>query len=269
MKFFNHSRRKRLGRLGMSFYLLLAFIFLYAPIAVLIVYSFNDSQFRGHWGGFSLRWYQSMFFNETIMSALYYTLLIAVLAAVFSTIIGTAAAVAIARLRQRPRGLIINATYLPVLNPDIVTGVALMMLFIFMRIPFGTVSLLLAHITFCVPYVVLSVLPKLQQLRPNLYEAALDLGAPPFTAFCRVVLPELRPGIITGAIFAFTLSLDDFVISFFTTGNGVQTLPIAIYAMARKGVSPEVNAVSTLLFAVILALLLIINLRGNRETRGR
>lgn len=265
MSFSGNSRKKRLGKWGQTLYLLLAFIFLYAPIAVLIVYSFNDSQYRGHWGGFSLRWYKSMLFNESIMSALYYTLLIAVLAAIISTVIGTAAAVAISRLRQRPRGLIINATYLPVLNPDIVTGVALMMLFIFMRIPFGTVSLLLAHITFCVPYVVLSVLPKLQQLRPNLYEAALDLGATPPAAFWHVVLPELRPGIITGAIFAFTLSLDDFVISFFTTGNGVQTLPIAIYAMARKGVSPEVNAVSTILFAVILVLLLIVNYRGSKE----
>ena len=262
-----HSHRKRLAKGGMLLYMSLVFLFLYAPIAVLIAYSFNESEYRGHWSGFSLHWYESLFSNETIMSALYYTLLIAILAAVISTIIGTFAAVAISRLRQMPQSMVMNVTYLPVLNPDIVTGVALMMLFIFIHIPFGTVSLLLAHVTFCVPYVVLSVMPKLAQLKPNLYEAAVDLGATPFYAFWHVVLPELMPGIVTGAIFAFTLSLDDFVISFFTTGNGVQTLPIAVYAMARKGVSPEVNAISTIMFAAVLVLLLIVNWRTSRENK--
>ena len=259
------SHKKRLGKAGKLFYMFLVFLFLYAPIAVLIVYSFNASEYRGHWGGFTFDWYKSLFSNETIMNALYYTLTTAVLAAVISTVIGTAAAIAIARLRKTPKALVINASYLPVLNPDIVTGVALMMLFIFLRIPFGSISLLLAHVTFCVPYVVLSVMPKLSQLKPNLYEAALDLGAAPFTAFRKVMLPNLMPGIVTGAIFAFTLSLDDFVISFFTTGNGVQNLSIAIYAMARKGVSPEVNAVSTLLFLAVLILLLIVNWRTAKE----
>ncbi|MGI5825068.1 MAG: ABC transporter permease [Bacillota bacterium] len=260
------SQKKRLGKAGKIFYMSLVFLFLYAPIAVLIVYSFNASEYRGHWGGFTFDWYKSLFANETIMNALYYTLLIAVLAAVISTVIGTAAAMAISKLKKTPRALVMNTTYLPVLNPDIVTGVALMMLFIFMRIPFGSVSLLLAHVTFCVPYVVLSVLPKLSQLKPNLFEAALDLGATPFTAFRKVMLPNLMPGIVTGAIFAFTLSLDDFVISFFTTGNGVQNLSIAIYAMARKGVSPEVNAVSTLLFLAVLILLMIVNWRTAKES---
>ena len=261
------SHKKSLGKAGKIFYMSLVFLFLYAPIAVLIVYSFNASRYRGHWGGFTFGWYKSLFSNETIMSALYYTLLIAVLAALISTVIGTAAAIAIAKLKKTPRELVMNTTYLPVLNPDIVTGVALMMLFIFMRIPFGSVSLLLAHVTFCVPYVVLSVMPKLNQMKPNLYEAALDLGATPFTAFRKVMLPNLMPGIVTGAIFAFTLSLDDFVISFFTTGNGVQNLSIAIYAMARKGVSPEVNAVSTLLFAAVLFLLLVVNWRTAKENQ--
>lgn len=260
------AHKKRLGKAGMLFYMSLVFLFLYAPIIVLIAYSFNASEYRGHWGGFTLDWYKSLFSNETIMSALYYTLVIAVLAAIISTIIGTAAALAISKLKKMPQTLVMNTTYLPVLNPDIVTGVALMMLFIFMHIPFGSLSLLLAHVTFCVPYVVLSVLPKLNQLKPNLYEAALDLGATPFKAFWKVLLPHLMPGIITGAIFAFTLSLDDFVISFFTTGNGVQNLSIAIYAMARKGVSPEVNAVSTLMFLAVLILLLIVNWRTSKES---
>ena len=261
------SHKKSLGKAGKIFYMSLVFLFLYAPIAVLIVYSFNASEYRGHWGGFTFDWYKSLFSNETIMSALYYTLVIAVLAALISTVIGTAAAIAIAKLKKTPREFVMNTTYLPVLNPDIVTGVALMMLFIFMRIPFGSVSLLLAHVTFCVPYVVLSVMPKLSQMKPNLYEAALDLGATPFTAFRKVMLPNLMPGIVTGAIFAFTLSLDDFVISFFTTGNGVQNLSIAIYAMARKGVSPEVNAVSTLLFAAVLFLLILVNWRTAKENQ--
>lgn len=263
------AHRKRLWKAGKLFYLSLIFLFLYAPILVLMIYSFNASEYRGNWGGFTLDWYKSLFANEAIMSALYYTLIIAVLAALISTVIGTAAALAIARLRKTPQTLVMNATYLPVLNPDIVTGVALMMLFIFMRLPFGFISLLLAHITFCVPYVVLSVLPKLNQLKPNLYEAALDLGASPAGAFRRVVLPQLMPGIVTGAIFAFTLSLDDFVISYFTTGNGVQNLSISIYAMARKGVSPEVNAVSTLLFLAILLLLALVNWRDSRESKKK
>lgn len=262
-----HSLKKRLAKGGMMFYISLVFLFLYAPIVVLVIYSFNESRYRGTWGGFSLKWYESLFSNETILSALYYTILIAVAAALVSTILGTAAALAISRLKKLSRNTIINISYLPVLNPDIVTGVSLMLLFIFLRIPFGTISLLLAHITFCVPYVVLSVMPKIRQLKPNLYEAALDLGASPAYAFRKVVLPELMPGIITGAIFAFTLSLDDFVISFFTTGNGVQTLPLAIYAMARKGVSPEVNAISTIMFAAVLLLLVIVNRRSNRETK--
>lgn len=262
------SLKKRLAKGGMMFYMSLVFLFLYAPIAVLVIYSFNESRYRGTWGGFSLKWYESLFSNEAIMSALYYTILIAVLAAIISTIIGTAAALAISRLKKLPQTTVMNVTYLPVLNPDIVTGVALMLLFIFMSIPFGVTSLLLAHITFCVPYVVLSVMPKIRQLKPNLYEAALDLGATPMYAFWKVVLPELMPGIITGAIFAFTLSLDDFVISFFTTGNGVQTLPLAVYAMARKGVSPEVNAISTIMFTVVLVLLIIVNWRSSRETKN-
>ncbi len=261
----NYRTKRRLGRFGQSLFLGLVFLFLYAPIFVLILYSFNASPSRGKWGGFSLKWYQSLIHNDAIITALTNTIVIALLASLIATLIGTFAAIAIHQMKKLPKAAVMEATYLPVLNPDIVTGVALMMLFIFSKIPFGYVSMLLAHVTFCVPYVILSVLPKLQQLNNNLYEAALDLGATPGHAFRRVIIPQIMPGIITGAIFAFTLSIDDFVISFFTTGNGVSNLSIAIYAMARKGVSPEVNAVSTIMFVVVLALLALVNWRQNRE----
>lgn len=257
----------RTARFFQDFYLVLIYLFMYAPILILILYSFNDSANRGSWAGFSLRWYESLFHNSALLTAMYNTILIALLAAAISTVLGTAAAIAIQRMRRAPQTVVMQCTYLPVLNPDIVTGVALMMLFLFMQLKFGRFTLLMAHITFCTPYVILSVLPKLSQLRLNLYEAALDLGAKPFYAFRRVVLPEILPGVLTGAIFAFTLSLDDFVISYFTTGNGVQNLSIAVYAMARKGVSPEVNALSALMFIVVLILLLVINFRSARAEK--
>ena len=265
----NHRRKGRLARFFQNFYLILIYLFMYAPIAILIIYSFNASANRGTWAGFSLEWYKSLFSNSALLEAMYNTIIVAVLAALISTVLGTAAAIAIQHMKKAPQTLVMQCTYLPVLNPDIVTGVALMMLFLFVQLKFGLLTLLLAHISFCTPYVILSVLPKLQQLRPNLYEAALDLGAKPFYAFRKVVLPEIMPGIITGAIFAFTLSLDDFVISYFTTGNGVQNLSIAVYAMARKGVSPEVNALSTLMFIVVLVLLLVINRRSSKEAAER
>lgn len=264
----SQPKKHRLGYALQKCYLGLIFFFLYAPILVLMIYSFNASPNRGNWEGFSLRWYQSLLENDEIMTALFNTITIAVLAAIISTIIGTFAALVIYRMRRLPKALVMQATYLPVLNPDIVTGVALMMLFIFTKIPLGYVSLLLAHISFCVPFVILSILPKLEQLKSNLYEAALDLGASPAYAFQKVILPELWPGILTGLIFAFTLSLDDFVVSFFTTGNGVSNLSIVIYAMARKGVSPEVNAVSTIMFVVVLTLLAVVNWRMGKNSQG-
>jgi len=265
----NSRKGGRLGRWAQNIYLILIYLFMYAPILILIVYSFNDSKSRGHWGGFSLRWYESLFSNSALLEAMSNTIIVAVLAAVISTVLGTAAALVIQHMRKTPQTVVMQCTYLPVMNPDIVTGVALMMLFLFVNLKLGLATMLMAHITFCTPYVILSVLPKLQQLRPNLYEAALDLGAKPFYAFRRVVLPEILPGIVTGLIFAFTLSLDDFVISYFTTGNGVQNLSIAVYAQARKGVSPEVNALSTLMFVVVLILLLVINFRSSREAKER
>ncbi len=239
--------------------------FLYAPILVLIVYSFNASRLRGSWDGFTLGWYQALFRDREVLRALYHTVLVAVLATVISTVVGTLASFGIHSLGRRGKSVILNLNYLPVLNPDIVTAVSLMLLFGFMGLNFGFGTLLMGHISFTVPYVVLSVLPKLEQMDPNLYEAALDLGAEPGTALRKVVLPEISPGIVTGALLAFTLSIDDFVISFFTTGHGVANLSTMIFSMARRGINPVINALSTLMFIVMIALLLVINRKTKEE----
>lgn len=251
---------KLVKRLYLGFILL----FLYAPIVVLMVYSFNSSKSRGRWGGFTLKWYVELFRDRQIMQALWNTLLIAVLSALIATVIGTASAIGINAMKKLPKKIVLGINNLPVLNPDIVTGVSLMILFIFAfnvikAGSLGFVTLLLAHIAFNIPYVILSVLPKLRQLDKNMYEAALDLGAPPVTAFFKVILPEITPAIVSGMILAFTLSLDDFIISFFTTGAGVSNLSIIIYSMARRGVNPKINALSTIIFFVVMALLYLIN----------
>ena len=247
-------------------YLCIIFIFLYAPVFTLIVFSFNQSKSRAHWGGFTLKWYAELFEDKQIMSSLYNTLAIALISSLIATIIGTAAAVGIHNLKKLTRSFVMNLTYLPVLNPDIVTGISLMILFIFFNLKLGFLTLLLSHITFNIPYVILSVLPKLKQLNKHLYEAALDLGSLPLYAFRKVILPEIMPGVITGFLLAFTLSLDDFIISFFTTGSGVSTLSITVYSMARRGINPKINALSTLMFIVVLALLLVINKRSSGNT---
>lgn len=251
------------------FYVFLIFLFLYAPIMVLIVYSFNDSRIRGTWSGFTLRWYIELFRDPTILKALYNTILVAVLAAIISTIIGTLAAIGIHNMPGLSKRIILNLNYIPVLNPDIVTAVSLMVLYRFLMLDFGFTTMLLSHITFCIPYVVLSVLPKLRQLNVHLAEAAMDLGATPFYAFRKVIIPEIMPGIITGGLMAFTLSIDDFVISFFTTGNGVSNLSIEIFSMSKRGINPTINALSTIMFLSILILLLIINKRTEKlDERG-
>jgi spermidine/putrescine transport system permease protein len=219
------------------------------------------------WGGFTLRWYVELFQDRTIMSSLYSTLLIGVSSAVIATIIGTMAAIGIHNTRGVQKKLIMNVTYLPVLNPEIVTAISLMILFVFTRVRLGYLTLLLSHITFNVPYVILSVLPKLRQLNKHLYEAALDLGCTPLQALWKVIIPEIMPGIITGLLLAFTLSIDDFVVSFFTTGSGVSTLSITVYSMARRGINPKINALSTIMFTFVLALLIIVNVRQAREER--
>ena len=246
-------------------YAALIYLFLYAPILILIVFSFNASKSRGNWAGFTLNWYLELFQDRQIMKALYYTMVIAVLSAIIATVIGTAAAISIHNMRRLKKKIVMNITYIPVVNPEIVTGLSLMLLFIFTNFQLGFISLLLAHITFNIPYVILSVLPKLKQLDKNLYEAALDLGATPLYAYRKVILPEIMPGIVTGLLLAFTLSVDDFVVSFFTTGSGVSTLSIIVYSMARRGINPKINALSSLLFLTVLILLVIVNFRSGEN----
>ncbi|MFX0549035.1 ABC transporter permease [Hathewaya histolytica] len=249
-------------------YSFLVYLFLYAPILVLIIFSFNNSKSRVRWSGFTLKWYVGLFNDTQILTALYYTILIALLAALISTILGTFAAIGIHNSSIHMKKLLLNLNYLPVLNPDIVTAVGLMLLFNLMRIEKGFLTMLLAHISFCTPYVVLAIMPKLKQLPKNILEAALDLGATPLYALRKVILPEIKEGIISGALIAFTLSIDDFVISFFNTGSGVSNLSINIYSMARKGINPKINALSTLMFLTVLILLLVINkksLKGEKN----
>lgn len=249
----------------------LVFIFLYAPIVVLIVFSFNNSKSRVLWSGFTFKWYKMLFENRQILMALSNTLIIAVLSAIFATTLGTIAAIGIMSLNKWLKKTVMNVTNIPMANPEIVTGVSLMLLFVFLYENFnilkpGMTTLILAHTTFCLPYVILSVMPKLRQMDSHLYEAAQDLGCPPVKSFFKVVLPEIMPGIVTGMIMSFTLSIDDFVISYFVSGT-TQTLPIAIYSMTRKIVSPEINALSTILFVIILVLLVIINIRQINEKK--
>lgn len=248
-------------------YTALIYIFLYAPIVILIVFSFNESKSRGSFTGFTLKWYSMLFNDRQIMRSMYYTLLVAVIASAVSTFLGTLAAIGIHNMNKRQKKILLNITYLPVLNPDIVTAISLMVLFIALNLKLGLFTMIISHITFCLPYVVLSVLPKLKQLNPNTYEAALDLGATPSYALRKVIIPEIMPGIISGALLSFTLSVDDFVISFFTTGSGVSNLSITIYSMARRGIKPEINALSTLLFLTVLILLLLINKITNKESK--
>ena len=232
-----------------------------------------------HWGGFTFKWYKSLLHNESIMSALYYTLLVAILSSVIATIIGTISAIGINKMKTKPRKLLLNINYLPVLNPDIVTAVALMSLFAFVNIEFGFTTMLLSHIMFSIPYVILSVMPKIRSLDPNLpkvrtlpqniEEAAMDLGATPMYALRKVILPQIKPGIISGFLMAFTMSIDDFIISFFNTGNGVSNLSIEIYGMARRGIKPEINALSTIMFAVVLGLLLLSNRKQSIVRSGK
>ncbi len=246
-------------------YMGIIFLFLYAPILVLIVYSFNESKSRGQWGGFTLKWYAELLKDPDINKALYYTFVIAFLSAVISTLIGTFAAIGIHNMNLLGRKAVLNINYLPVLNPDIVTGVALMTLFLSANIRLGFVTMLLSHVMFSIPYVILSVLPKLRQMNRHMAEAALDLGATPFHALRKVIIPEIMPGVITGALISFTLSVDDFVISFFNTGSGVTNLSIVVYSMARRGIKPSINALSTLMLLTVVILLLLIN---KRTTKG-
>lgn len=252
-------------------YLVLIFIILYAPIVTLIVLSFNQSKTRSKWGGFTLKWYKELFQNEQIMSAFYTTLIIAFLSAAAATVIGTAAAIAIQGMKNRWRTLYMGVTNIPMMNAEIVMGVSLMLLFIACRMTLGFGTILIAHITFNIPYVILSVAPKLKQTNRHVYEAALDLGASPLNAFFKVVFPDIVPGVLSGFMLAFTMSLDDFVITHFTKGPGIDTLSTKIYTEVRKGIKPEIYALSTIMFVTVLVLLILINYspKEKEETRKK
>ena len=240
-------------------YLLLVMLFLYVPIFVLIVFSFNTTKSHSHMSGFTFDWYVKLVHNKLILRSLLNTIIVAVTASVCATVLGTAAAVGINSMKKIPKAVTLNVNNIPVINPEIVMGVSMMLLFVFfaarMNFEFGFVTLIIAHITFNVPYVVLNIMPKFRQMNPNIYEAAQDLGCSPTQAFFKVILPEIMPGILSGLMMSFTFSLDDFVVSYFTNGSQAQTLPITIYSMTRRKVSPEINALSTIIFLVVIAVL--------------
>ena len=241
-------------------YIVLIFLFLYAPMAVLIVLSFNESKSRSKWGGFTFKWYAKLLTDSDIMEALVTTLLLALLSSLIATFIGTIAAIAIMSFKKGMRTLVLGITNIPMLNAEIVTGISLMLLFIFFKVRFGFTTILLAHITFNIPYVILSVMPRIKQLNPSSYEAAMDLGASPFKAFMKVVFPDILPGVFSGLLMAFTMSIDDFIITHFTKGAGVDTLSTKIYSQVRKGIDPKMYALSSIIFITVLVLLILINL---------
>ena len=255
-------------------YLVLVFGFMYLPIAVLIAYSFNENKSRAVFTGFSLKWYASLFHNEMILSALGLSLVLAFVSAIIATVLGTLATIGINAMGRKAQLLITNISYVPVVNPEIITGVSLMLLFVlYQRLGhggdgsvFGWFTLLAAHITFDVPYVIFNVAPKLRQLDPSMYNAALDLGCTPRQAFVKVLLPQLTPAILSAFLICLTYSIDDFIISYFNCGT-MQTLPIAIYSMTRKKVSPEINALSAIMFLVILSIILLSNAADSRTYR--
>lgn len=251
---------KKLSKL----YLSVVMLFLYIPIFVMIVFSFNTTKSRSVMSGFTLDWYVKLFQNELILKSLGNTIIIAICASVASTVIGTLAAIGIHRMGKRAKAVVMQVTNIPIINPEIVTGVSLMLLFVFfqarMNLEFGFITLIIAHITFDVPYVVLNVMPKFRQMQPNIYEAAQDLGCGPVRAFFKAVMPEIMPGVVSGFMMAFTYSLDDFVVSYFTSGATSQTLPITIYSMTRRKVSPEINALSTIIFVIVFIVLVAKNI---------
>ena len=268
-------------------YFVLLFSFLYLPIAVMIAYSFNANKSRGAFTGFTLNWYVQLFKNQEVLSALGLSLILALVSAVVATLLGTMASIGINRMKKGPRSLVMNITYVPIVNPEIVTGISLMLLFVVVKAGLaalggadggffgwlstriiGLPSLLIAHITFNVSYVIFNVVPKLRQMDIRLYEAALDLGCNERQAFFKVVLPEIMPAIISSFLISLTYSIDDFTISYFTAGTR-QTLPIAIYSMARRNVSPQINALSTILFLVILSIVIGMNIFESRSARQK
>ena len=274
---------KKHSALLMRTYVILVFCFMYLPIAVMIAFSFNESKSRSNFTGFTLGWYKSLFHNEMILSALGLSLVLALVSSVIATVLGTLATIGINSMSRRSQLIINNISYVPVVNPEIITGVSLMLLFVVFNRQvsaalswllqrevdfqgFGLCTLLIAHITFCLPYVIFNVSPKLRQLDPAIYDAALDLGCNPRQAFFKVVLPQLTPAILSAFLISLTYSIDDFIISYFTSGT-MQTLPIAIYSMTKKKVSPEINALSAIMFVVILTIILAANAVDSAKER--
>ena len=274
---------KKHSALLMRTYVILVFCFMYLPIAVMIAFSFNESKSRSNFTGFTLGWYKSLFHNEMILSALGLSLVLALVSSVIATVLGTLATIGINSMSRRSQLIINNISYVPVVNPEIITGVSLMLLFVVFNRQvsaalswllqrevdfqgFGLGTLLIAHITFCLPYVIFNVSPKLRQLDPAVYDAALDLGCNPRQAFFKVVLPQLTPAILSAFLISLTYSIDDFIISYFTSGT-MQTLPIAIYSMTKKKVSPEINALSAIMFVVILTIILAANAVDSAKER--
>ncbi|MDT8718111.1 ABC transporter permease [Clostridium sp. 19966] len=254
--------------LSKKIYLALIYIFLYAPIIFLIIFSFNSEKSSAKWGHFTLDWYSALFNDDRILKALSNTVTVAIVASLISTILGTLSAIGINNMNTWLKKVTLNINYLPIINPDIVTAISLMTLFIFFKVTFGYTTLILAHIVFCTPYVIISVLPKLKQMPEDIIKASYDLGATPMYTFIKVILPQIKPGILAGLLIAFTMSIDDFVISFFNVGSGVTNLSIEIFSMARRGVSPTINALSTLMFITIFLLLILANkksLTKNKE----
>lgn len=257
-------------RISHKIYFGIILAFLYAPLIYLIAYSFNNGK-TSVWKGFTLKWYVALFQDAQIMESLYNTLLVAFLASLIATILGTMAAIGIYNFKGGYRSAIQNVSNIPIINPEIVTGVSLMLLFTMagtmLGFEMGFVTVLLAHIGFCTPYVILNVTPRLKRMDNSIYEAALDLGCTPVKAFFKVVLPEIMPGIFSGALISFTYSLDDFVITYFTRGSKFQTLPVQIYTMTHQRINPKANALSAILFAVILLMLILINIRSSKEAK--
>lgn len=249
-------------------YLILIFLFLYLPIAVLIVLSFNDSKSRVMWGGFTFKWYRELLESSMIMEAFQTTIVITLAASTLATLLGTMAAIGIHAMKKRNRTLMLGATNIPLLNADIVTGISMMLIFVRFT-SLGLHTVLIAHITFNIPYVILNVLPKLNQTSASAYEAALDLGAKPLYAFFKIVWPQIVPGVLSGFLMSVTMSLDDFSITYFTKGAGVNTLSTMIYTELRKGIMPQMYALSTILFLIAFALLLVMNLKSSRTQQNR
>lgn len=263
---------KKKTSVGSKIILTLTMLFFYLPILYIIIFSFNDSRSLTKFSGFSLRWYEKMFADSTMMEAVLYTVIIAVIATVVATVVGTITAIGLSKSRKVVQKMVERINDLPVMNPDIVTAISLLMFFSVLTVKKGFGTLLLAHIMFCVPYVMLSVTPKLRSLDPNLIDAAMDLGATPFQALTKVIVPQIKPGIISGALIAFTMSFDDFVISYFTTGNGVNNISILVYTMSKR-VNPSINALSTIVILLITLVLGVVNIvpivREKREKDGK